>query len=313
MKNKTHGPTLEKLCGDPNLDPQHLIHLARTVDNVRAVEALVMNPSLPEEWLYKLAAWAPMALMKNPLWDLWMFADPGFVCKLPIKVQYALVSHPKTPQTILRRLAGSNRKKLVIRICCAENPNCPLDMMSAYRSQHRLIRAAVASNPRLPEEWHRSLSRDIYPKVREAIAERDDVDPEILRRLARDRSIVYVRPAVAGNPRTPEESLRALARSESEDIRRALAANPSTPLDILRSLSDQEPADDSVDEDPMASTFQFSLGASRSIAESVEHVRARNPVWRLHRLGLSAEEIGRMTPKQMTQALMQENIVGQPS
>jgi len=247
--------------------------------------------------------------MKNPLWDLWMFADPGFVCKLPIKLQYALVSHPKTPQPILRRLAGSNRKKVVIRIFCAENPNCPLDMMSAYRSQHRLIRAAVASNSRLPEEWHHSLSRDIYPKVREAIAERDDVDPEILRRLARDRSIVYVRPAVAGNPRTPEESLRALARSESEDIRRALAANPSTPLDVLASLSDQEPAD----YDPMASTFQFSLGASRSIAESVEHVRARNPVWRLFRLGFSTEEIGRMTPKQMAQALTQESIVGQPS
>ncbi len=82
--------------------------------------------------------------------------------------------------------------------------------------------ASDVTAPEISYEDARALARDADPKVRNALAERTDIEPEILYFLAGDDS-AEVRNSVARNLAAPRQTFHLLAQDDSEHVREGLA------------------------------------------------------------------------------------------
>ena len=135
-------------------------------------------------------------------------------------VRAAVASNPNAPPELLTRLAVDGHQGT--RYHAAEHPNAPAELLArlAVGDPDPVVAAAAASNPSCPEKLLARLAVRYGP--------RDDQDRHV-HRMAR---------AVASNPASRPETLRALAAYGGDDIYRNpylqdLASNPSTPPDVL--------------------------------------------------------------------------------
>ncbi|HJN76227.1 MAG TPA: hypothetical protein QGF58_20025 [Myxococcota bacterium] len=221
-------------CRDPGTSPERLAEIAGDPCLHPTIgRQLARNPSVPERELLRLGQEFPAELLQNPLWDLWMLADPGFLDRLPLRTAMSLAGCDATPTAVIRRLAGARSRPVPVRARAACNPSTPPELLHDYMKHAREVRRALATNPRLDPRLHPRLARDSWSPVRGAIAARRDIDPALLVKLASDRSVEHVRAAVAGNPRTPARILLRLCNSTAGSVLHAIAANRGAP-DALR-------------------------------------------------------------------------------
>ena len=198
--------------------------------------ALASNPSTPERLLLRLGGIYPDHLLANPIWDIWLLAEPDLIRRLPIGTALGLARSKTAPVSLLRELAWSRSVPPPIRANVAANPRCPSDLLEQLRFQAREVRAGVAMNPNALPSWLAILAEDPSGAVRLAAARNPKTPTANLLVLSRDRAVNSVRPAVAGNPKTPREGLRHLANSRSHATLRALLENPSTPRRLQREI-----------------------------------------------------------------------------
>lgn len=174
--------------------------------------------------------------------------------------RYELLSHPKTPQTLLEQLYATPDPTLLGYI--AANPEIPFSWVEALVPQaehfdiavglarnpmtpssfiegvlkHGYESYSIANNPKLPARaitWM-ALSEDVL--VRMGAAENTSCPPETLRMLSQDEDI-SVREGVASNPSAPTELLEELLALEDGPMFEALAENPNIPCAVLRCIA----------------------------------------------------------------------------
>jgi hypothetical protein len=212
-------------CRDLNTPPEVLSRFARGSLSQVYADALAANPSTPVEDLLNLGARAPAALLRNPVWPLLVLADSSFLEQMPRYTQAALARCPESSPDLIRRLAGTNRRPVVVRMAAASNSATPMDVLKSFLRAAARVRVELVDNAKLPKAWHGRLAKDRSSAVRAALATRRDVSPNLLTVLSRDRSLMKVRVCVARNARTPYSALAYLSRSTMPAIQRALLEN----------------------------------------------------------------------------------------
>jgi hypothetical protein len=118
------------------------------------------------------------------------------------------------------------RRSLLFNVHIEQPPPAP-DMAAD-------LAVLAAKNPRTPHA--EVLAGHATAFVREEVARRPDLPPEVCERLAADEE-PSVRAATAGNAATPAATLRRLAAETDRAVLRELAHNPAIPLDLLVELA----------------------------------------------------------------------------
>jgi hypothetical protein len=115
-------------------------------------------------------------------------------------VAQSLAENPRTPESVLVKLAGLYRQSEYPQDVCKElcaNPSSTLSVFKALiSSKSASVRARAASYTELSEELVSELASDSSPDVRKALATRMDLSPQILAQLASD-PLASVRVTVA--------------------------------------------------------------------------------------------------------------------
>ncbi|MFI1439262.1 hypothetical protein [Streptomyces fructofermentans] len=115
-------------------------------------------------------------------------------------------------------------------------PDCDLPADASCDGSHastvHALRLAVLGHPATPVRAVVGFADHPCVLLRERLATRSDLPPEVYRRLAVD-STPRLRAELAGNPAVGEDLMRELASDEHPDVRRALVRNPRIPLDLL--------------------------------------------------------------------------------
>jgi len=182
-----------------------------------------------------------------------------------VKVRAWVSENPSTPPEVLRQLAQDGASW--VRMEVAENLNAPRDVLAQLaQDENANVRGAAQENPNYRghrtsqlrllaqgrefdveemEEFSTTpeglaLSEDV--RTRERVAGDPSTPPEVLKQLARDEDW-GVRAAVAKNFNTPSSVLRQLAQDEDVAVRLNVADNPNTPREVLQQLARDEDGD----------------------------------------------------------------------
>ena len=170
------------------------------------------TPNTLDEWI-ELGKQDPVAFMKSPLIRLYMATQPGWLLQQPLDLLLAIVGHPTAcPASLIEVLSRKKGMPLMLRAKAAGRTDISEATIRRFSKQAVAVRAKLAANPNLPKDLERLFTKDKASTVREQIAMRTR-DPALLNRLARDRSVLRVRVAVAWNEAIPEEARQRLAYS----------------------------------------------------------------------------------------------------
>lgn len=161
----------------------------------------------------------------------------------------ALASAVRLPISVQRLLAVDSDRS--VRQALAGSPfTAPNLLRSLSREQHRwlpfegaCVRAAVAANPKAPEEVLTALAQDEDSLVKLAVARNLQTPPETLKALSADQEH-SVRSSAHGtlwrqmtSPAIPPLTLETWSRDPEASIRRAAASNPGTSPLVLETMS----------------------------------------------------------------------------
>lgn len=149
-----------------------------------------------------------------------------------------------------------------VRERLADNPTCPAEVLGRLMDDpHWRVRWTAAQNPSPDPAVREAALRSGRPDVREALAQRRYLTPEMSTVLAGDPHVDVrlqllwnspwhqipiglatdpsprVRAEVAGSDRVPSTVLRQLAVDKAAAVRAAAAGNPRTPHDVVMTLA----------------------------------------------------------------------------
>jgi hypothetical protein len=112
--------------------------------------------------------------------------------------------------------------------------NVHIEQPAPTRDMAADLAVLAARNPKTPHA--EVLAEHATAFVREEVARRPDLPPEVCERLAADEE-PGVRAAAAGNAATPAATLRGLAEGTERAVLWELVHNPAIPLDLLIELA----------------------------------------------------------------------------
>jgi hypothetical protein len=148
-----------------------------------------------------------------------------------------LARNPRTPGTVLDRLAKSQSRKGYSGEdwkAIASNLNiAPETLELLSRAEDPGVRQIVAKNPNTPINSLDNLSKDNDGWTRVNVARNPNTTKKILEILSRD-TLVVVRAGVAGNFNTPITILEILSRDQELRVRWFAMENPNTPKNLFQ-------------------------------------------------------------------------------
>ncbi|MEU6221411.1 hypothetical protein ABZ845_28520 [Streptomyces sp. NPDC047022] len=216
-------------------------------------ETLAACPGLPPDVVETLAADPDVRVVAELA--LWTTADlAARLARHPhAEVRRAAAANEATPPDVLAMLITGEGLPPAQRclVCDAEetpfthDPECPrldCDLRSgaycegSHESTVHEMTALALGNPSTPAEAVIRFADHPSAWLRQPLAARQDLPPEIQGRLAGD-PMPGVRADLAGNAAIDGALSRTLAVDDSQDVRRTLAHNPHVPLDVLSGLA----------------------------------------------------------------------------
>jgi hypothetical protein len=130
------------------------------------------------------------------------------------EVLQLVASHPSTPESALRDLAGTKSTDILVRLI--ENPSLPVEDLAILLSRLSSIR---------------------FVEPRERLAASSSIPAAAARVLVHDRNI-GVRIMLAGNEALPTDVLASLAEDQEPSVRLAVVLNPSLPADLVVAIAE---------------------------------------------------------------------------
>ncbi|MDB5269693.1 MAG: hypothetical protein JWP58_2733 [Hymenobacter sp.] len=148
---------------------------------------------------------------------------------------------------MLRRLADDPVAK--VRAAAAHNPRMPAEVLARLALDRRAaVRQHVGSNANTPPEVLAVLAQDRLHAVRDYVAYNKATPPAALAGIAaRPRFGPKMRRRLLQNESTPPELLTAWYVDASRNTRHTLAGNPNTPVELLREIARRDDAPDTWD------------------------------------------------------------------
>ena len=232
----------------------------------RAAGPLLKVPGLPESYLLVLAEHPDSSVRERMARRLDM---PGPVLGVLARgkeysIGCILANHPRTPADVLSRLAETLGEDTGVLFDLVRHPSTPVDVLTSLalrkdflrgempdralvamaRDGRREVQLISAEHPRTPPDALAAIvEATLGPGelevpnwvMRERVAGNPGAGPDLLERLARDRS-ARVRLAVADNRCTPPALLVSLSNDEDVLVRAGVARHPSTPEHVLADL-----------------------------------------------------------------------------
>lgn len=132
-------------ASDPDTDPQTLEKLARK-GNLDVKLRVGLNPSTPEAAIERIA--------REPT------------------LRYYLIFEDEAPAEVVRAVAMDAESKGPMLLAAAGHPHATVDVLDALSGHpDKRVRAAVARNPKVPQEILDRLAGDEKPMVRDAAKE----------------------------------------------------------------------------------------------------------------------------------------------
>ena len=129
----------------------------------------------------------------------------------------------------------------------AQNHFTPANILAKLAHSRDIeVRADVASNSSTPLDILEELASDNNEEVLFSLACNENISSAILNQLASkinydishiSKKDYYLILGLAGNPQTPQQTLRSWENHKSSEVRANIASNSNTPSDILESLS----------------------------------------------------------------------------
>ncbi len=160
-----------------------------------------------------------------------------------VTVRLYLAKHPKTPSSVLSKLAESQESDWTLRVkiqkAIAQNSRTPLSVLEKLAGEHIKVKRVVARRRHLPVDLIVQLAMDYQIHTMRILPENLSIPGSLLAQLI-EHPQLRVRQMVAWHPNTPTEVLEKWADSE---LREFIAQNPSTPAEILEQIaadSDQQ-------------------------------------------------------------------------
>ena len=152
-------------------------------------------------------------------------------------VARGLASNPASPPALLDRLIGRHDTDSDIVNLVLLNPAVAAGTAALFIDvAGRVTLTSLALAAHTSESLLPRLAASPLWEVREAVADRDDVSPDLLGLLAEDPDR-HVRGAVAANERSPALALDRLAGDDHVPVVELVAANPATRPETLRTLT----------------------------------------------------------------------------
>lgn len=161
-----------------------------------------------------------------------------------VEVRRAVAGNEATPPAVLAALiSGEGLPPARWCVVCDREetpPDCELPPGASCDGSHESavygLRYAAICNPGTPVEAVVGFVDDPSTLLRQMLANRLDLSPEVSERLAVDPD-PWVRARLAENPVIDDALMRALAEDPDHDVRLGLARNPQVPLDVLARLA----------------------------------------------------------------------------
>ena len=224
-----------KMCADPSSPPDLLLNLVDERTEVGAVPgaslALACNPGVPLEGLLHLVRDHPLEVTQNPAFRLQQAMSGDFVWSLPVGVQCAIARCADVDEALIRQLATSRRRPVMVRTAAARNPACPPDLVAAYMRQAWRVRNGLAANPALPAALMGRLASDDKKEVRSSVGRRSDLSESLLQQLSVDPA-PRVRATIARRVGlSPTMLLKMAASEQASAVQCALIRNRNMPDD----------------------------------------------------------------------------------
>jgi hypothetical protein len=264
-----------KRCADPSSPPDLLLSLVDARREVGAVpgasQALARNPGVPLEGLLELVRDHPLEVTQNPAFRLQQAMSGDFVWSLPVGVQCAIARCPDVDEALIRQLASSRRRPVMVRTAAARNPACPPDLVAAYMRQAWRVRNGLAANPALPaalvgrlasdhkkevrasvgrrstlsDALLQQLSVDTEPRVRATIARRAGLSPRLLLKMAASEHASAVQCALIRNRNMPDDGVARFSASGRDEVQKAMQQyRPRARGTVSRGVSDPSRTED---------------------------------------------------------------------
>lgn len=208
--------------------------------------AVGSNPNTPLQLLEQLAQredyYPREGVAKNPSTPLKLLEQlaQGKIC-----VHESIANNPNTSVNLLEQLAqmpcGAARKGV------GSNPNTPFQLLEQLAQDgNNEVRQAIASNPNIPIEFLERLleqvAQDNNHSLREFVAQHPNTPISLLLEVTltfrtQDSTPVLSHFLVLLHSQTPAKALAKNCRSEIWLERYAIAQNPNTPTDTLKALA----------------------------------------------------------------------------
>jgi hypothetical protein len=185
----------------PDLPPVELFRLT-THENPLVRSALAVRRDLPRQACERLAA--------DPI--------PG--------VRRDLAGNPSVPEAVLRSLAADSYQET--RRALAHNPAVPLDLLADPAATARVGPTLVPRVATATADELRLLAGSAVPNVRMLVAQREDLPPDVLDRLAADPEPAVAK-AIAVIPALTAGQLWAVVHRHGTPVYPRAALNPNCP------------------------------------------------------------------------------------
>lgn len=218
------------LAGRADLDRD--IYPVLAADPDPQVRALVAeNPSIPVSLMESLGQdpepAVRRAVIENPAVPLGLLTRLAMTTKCTTDVVPRIES---ASEAELRELAASPRAQVRALVAC--RPDLPADLLTALLADRDPgVGKRLAQLRELNPDQLRGLADLHGPQLYKTLAWNPDCPPDLLRTIAEEGSAPG---EVASNPRTEPEILRALTQDQSLLVRRSAWSNPSLPVDLMR-------------------------------------------------------------------------------
>ena len=147
-----------------------------------------------------------------------------------------VVSHPRCPEAVLRKIASISMAGPAVRQRVAQNLNTPSGVLDQLADNfYADVRRTVAVHPSTSPHTLERLAGAQEVDVRAAAAGNPRLSGWVLEVLADDAELL-VRSWVAANASTPPETLQRLLGDRNAQVRACAVANPSTAVGAVAAL-----------------------------------------------------------------------------